>query len=131
LKNKIFMFSNIIPEPSMSQQCTLHQKNCLNLTYMALFHHFCLKQLKIGQILYDRGGQYFFRTLYFIRTYLFLTIEKKNVVEYFWTKFVQNFHVIFWKIIMSYPLLFESTVHCKLINNFYRWKTCLTWQHCK
>ena len=48
----------------MSLQCTLQQKNCLNLTYMASFHHFCLKQSKIGQILYDRGVHSFFVTLY-------------------------------------------------------------------
>ena len=56
LKYKIFTFSNIIPEPSMSQQCTTQQKNHLNLTNMASFHHFCIKQSKTAQILYERGA---------------------------------------------------------------------------
>ena len=60
------MFSNIIPKPSMSQQCTLQQNNCLNLTYVASFHHFCLKWSKIGQILYDKGVHSLCPTLYIL-----------------------------------------------------------------
>ena len=51
-----FTFPNIIPEPSMSQQCTTWQKNHLNLANMAYFHHFCLKQSKTAQILMKGGS---------------------------------------------------------------------------
>ena len=40
----------------MSQQFPTWQKNHLNQANMAYFHHFCIKQSKTAQILYERGA---------------------------------------------------------------------------
>ena len=48
----------------MSQQCTIWQKNHLNLANIASSHHVCLKVSKTAQMLYERGGDDFFPTLY-------------------------------------------------------------------
>ena len=68
-----FTFSNIIPEPSTSQQCTTWQKNNLNLTNMAHFHYFCIKQSKTAQILYERGAIIYESPCIYTAMYFFMT----------------------------------------------------------
>ena len=115
LKYQLFTFSNIIPEPSMSQQCTIWQMDHLYLANVALFHHFYPKWSKTAQKLYKREVRSFPSTQKNSKSILFIPFYQKIGRGTIWSlKLFYTVYFIIRKRNIQAPIHFISTLMIRL-----------------